>query len=261
MTDTSINSLYVVNTTTNAGLPICYDNYTGPCTSDSLCAVGNYCDYSGFCTLGAAPSSCTADNQCDYGHYCNRSGSCVSGSGNTGSCSTDSTCDYGYYCDNDGSYDNAGLCNNSGLSGGDNTSAACAKDTDCEIGYSCGGNSHCHACAGFIPVGAGPQSIAITPDSSQAYVVNFQDGFNPAGTVSVINTSTNAVSATLTMGMYPSHAALTPNGSTVYVTNNQDVTVSSHQHFHQHGLGEDHGWRRARLDRLHPGWLQSVCAE
>jgi YVTN family beta-propeller protein len=43
-----------------------------------------------------------------------------------------------------------------------------------------------------------PEDIAITPDGTSAYVTN-----TGSNTVSVINTSTNAVSATVTVGSNP----------------------------------------------------------
>jgi len=45
-------------------------------------------------------------------------------------------------------------------------------------------------------------------------------------TVSVINTSTNTVVATITVGSHPSSVAITPNGDYAYVTNYYDGTVS-----------------------------------
>jgi YVTN family beta-propeller protein len=49
-----------------------------------------------------------------------------------------------------------------------------------------------------IPVGESPFGIAITPDGAFAYVANFDDG-----TVSVIDTSTNSVVATVLLGGGP----------------------------------------------------------
>jgi YVTN family beta-propeller protein len=56
-----------------------------------------------------------------------------------------------------------------------------------------------------------------------AYVPN--GGSNP-GTVSVIDTATDTVSATITVGHGPEGAAVTPDGAHTYVTNNTDGTVS-----------------------------------
>ena len=59
------------------------------------------------------------------------------------------------------------------------------------------------------------------PDGSTVYVTNVIDG-----TVSVIATATNTVTATIPVGSGPRGVAVTPDGSTVYVTNFQDNTVS-----------------------------------
>ena len=44
--------------------------------------------------------------------------------------------------------------------------------------------------------------------------------------VSVINTTTNSLAATVTVGVNPQGVAVTPDGSNVYVTNENDGTVS-----------------------------------
>lgn len=72
-----------------------------------------------------------------------------------------------------------------------------------------------------VPVGSIPCGVAITPDGAHVYVTNDGDG-----TVSVIDTATNAVSATITVGSVPLGVAITPNGLTAYVTNVGDGTVS-----------------------------------
>ena len=72
-----------------------------------------------------------------------------------------------------------------------------------------------------IPVGPGPEGIAVTPDGSKVYVANsFSD------TVSVIDTATNTVVATVTVGSGPVGIAVSPDGSQVYVTNSHSGTVS-----------------------------------
>ena len=54
-------------------------------------------------------------------------------------------------------------------------------------------------------------SLAITPDGTKAYVVN---QLTVGGTVSVINTSTNTVSATITVGTASRLALrITPDGT------------------------------------------------
>jgi len=71
-----------------------------------------------------------------------------------------------------------------------------------------------------IPVGAGPKGVAVTPDGSKVYVTNSVDG-----TVSVINTATNTVSATIPVGSSPWGVAVTLDGSRVYVANHGTVSV------------------------------------
>lgn len=65
-----------------------------------------------------------------------------------------------------------------------------------------------------IPVGPGPQGIAVTPDGRHVYVSSaFSDD------VSVIATATNTVTATVPVGGGPHNVAVTPDGSHAYVTN------------------------------------------
>jgi uncharacterized repeat protein (TIGR01451 family) len=113
-----------------------------------------------------------------------------------------------------------------------------------------------------VTVGNGPQGVAITPDGTRAYVVNFFSnnvsvidtatntvttvdvGTNPfgvaitpdgagayvtnrtSGNVSVIDTGTNMVTATVDVGTAPFGVAITPDGARAYVTNSSDDTVS-----------------------------------
>jgi YVTN family beta-propeller protein/autotransporter-associated beta strand protein len=62
-----------------------------------------------------------------------------------------------------------------------------------------------------IPVGDGPFDIDITPDGRKVYVSNV------SGTVSVIDTATGTVTATITIGAARGLAA-SPNGQRIYVT-------------------------------------------
>jgi phospholipase C len=59
-----------------------------------------------------------------------------------------------------------------------------------------------------------PFAAAATPDGSEVWVT--ESGGN---TVSVIDTSTNAVTATVVVGIYPQGIAITPDGTTAYVAN------------------------------------------
>jgi len=78
-----------------------------------------------------------------------------------------------------------------------------------------------------IPVEDGPCDIAFTPNGNYAYVDNYYgaSGTTP-GTVSVISTATNTVTATITVGNNPSNIAMAPNGQYVYTTNYGSGTVS-----------------------------------
>jgi YVTN family beta-propeller protein len=58
--------------------------------------------------------------------------------------------------------------------------------------------------------------------AQNAYITNF----DATGTVSVINTATNKVTATIPVGSYPFGVAVSPNGARVYVANNGSETVS-----------------------------------
>ena len=63
---------------------------------------------------------------------------------------------------------------------------------------------------------AGAQALA-----QNAYITNLD-----ANTVSVIDTTSNTVTATIPVGADPWGVAVTPDGSTVYVANDGDGTVS-----------------------------------
>ncbi|MSY45465.1 MAG: YncE family protein, partial [Actinobacteria bacterium] len=56
---------------------------------------------------------------------------------------------------------------------------------------------------------------------TKAYVTDFN-----TDTVSVINTATNTVSATITVGDGPYGVVITPDGTKAYVTNRRDGSVS-----------------------------------
>ncbi|MDV9187061.1 PxKF domain-containing protein [Streptomyces sp. SR27] len=68
--------------------------------------------------------------------------------------------------------------------------------------------------AGTVPVGTRPGPVAVSPDGSQVWVAN-QFG----GSISVIDTATLTVTATLTGG-YPSAIAFSPDGAHVYAAEN-----------------------------------------
>jgi YVTN family beta-propeller protein len=64
----------------------------------------------------------------------------------------------------------------------------------------------------------------VTPDGSKVYVAN-SGSFNPS-TVSVIDTATNTVSATVPVGLGPVGVAVKPDSGKVYVANEGANTVS-----------------------------------
>jgi YVTN family beta-propeller protein len=61
----------------------------------------------------------------------------------------------------------------------------------------------------------------MSSDGSKLYVANYDDN-----TVSVINSGTNVVLATIPVGTYPQGISVSPDGSNVYVANESDSTVS-----------------------------------
>ncbi len=98
-----------------------------------------------------------------------------------------------------------------------------------------------------IPVGIYPYTTVISADGSKVYATNwggrvpgpgdFTDGNFPVvvdrrtgipatGTVSVIDTASNAVVKTIDVGLHPTGMALSPAGDRLYVTNANSDTVS-----------------------------------
>ena len=71
----------------------------------------------------------------------------------------------------------------------------------------------------LINIGSIPYGIAITPNGEYVYVAN------SAGTVSVINTTTNTVTATITGFANAYDVAISPNGKYAYVTGGQGLAV------------------------------------
>jgi YVTN family beta-propeller protein len=66
----------------------------------------------------------------------------------------------------------------------------------------------------LIPVGRGPQTIAITPDYTRAYVANDTDD-----TVTPIVTATNRPLAPIKVGRFPDAIVISPDGKMAYVAN------------------------------------------
>src|SRR5262249_2684922 len=74
-----------------------------------------------------------------------------------------------------------------------------------------------------IPVGDTPAGVAVTPDGSTVYVASHNRGFD---IVSVINTATKTVFATIPVGSHPAGLAVTLDGSKVYVADSGASAVS-----------------------------------
>lgn len=72
-----------------------------------------------------------------------------------------------------------------------------------------------------IPLGSGPDAIAITPNGTAAYVVNVS-----SGTVTPIATATNTPGPAIPVGKQPVSIAITPDGQTAYVANGGSGTVT-----------------------------------
>jgi YVTN family beta-propeller protein len=72
-----------------------------------------------------------------------------------------------------------------------------------------------------VPTGSFPFDAAVTPDGTRVYVTN-----NGSNNVSVLDTATTTVVATVPVGTGPAGVAVTPDGTRVYVNNNQSNNVS-----------------------------------
>ena len=73
----------------------------------------------------------------------------------------------------------------------------------------------------YIKVGNTPSGITSSLDGSNVYVSNIQDN-----TISVINTITGTVTATIPVGKSPDGLCISPNGATLYVANSKSNTLS-----------------------------------
>ena len=73
-----------------------------------------------------------------------------------------------------------------------------------------------------MSVGSGPMNAAVTPDGSQAWIVN-----SSSNSVSVIDTATNTViGSPIAVGTEPLGIALSPNGATAWVANHNGDSLS-----------------------------------
>ncbi len=82
----------------------------------------------------------------------------------------------------------------------------------------------------LIHVGADPEGLAVTPDGSQVWVLDTgpQTGDAPTslGAISLVSTSTDAVTATLRLpSTDPREIAFSPSGATAYVTSGDGLLV------------------------------------
>jgi YVTN family beta-propeller protein len=73
---------------------------------------------------------------------------------------------------------------------------------------------------GTVAVGGEPNSVAVHPNNTTAYVANSLDG-----TVSVVNLATLSVTQTIPVGAEPLGVALSPNGTRLYVANSASNNV------------------------------------
>jgi YVTN family beta-propeller protein len=71
-----------------------------------------------------------------------------------------------------------------------------------------------------VTVGGTPYDPAVTPDSKYVYVANFEN-------VSVIDTATNKVVATVVTEKFPMGIAITPDGKYAYGTQSSDLPIES----------------------------------
>ena len=81
-----------------------------------------------------------------------------------------------------------------------------------------------------LPVGTNPVDVAVTPNGNYAYVaayVTTEYGREVGGTVSVISTSSNTVTATISGLSNLGDVAITPNSEYAYVTSGNSVLVIS----------------------------------
>jgi YVTN family beta-propeller protein len=76
---------------------------------------------------------------------------------------------------------------------------------------------------GTISMGAyaGAAAVALSPDGTTAYVANAD-----SNAVSVIDLTTDAVTATIPVGLFPDSLTVTPDGRSVYIANSSSESIS-----------------------------------
>ncbi len=92
-------------------------------------------------------------------------------------------------------------------------------------------NTMTDAPVAVIPVQFSPLGVALAPNGKFAYVTNTGAvcdlcPVNQPSSVSVIDTATYSVVATIPVGQYPAGVAITPNGAFAYVANYNSNSVS-----------------------------------
>jgi YVTN family beta-propeller protein len=73
-----------------------------------------------------------------------------------------------------------------------------------------------------LPGDSSPYDVAVTPDGAEVWVTSHET----SGFVHVIDTSTNAVAASIRVGREPVQVAISPDGTLAYVTNEGDNRLS-----------------------------------
>jgi YVTN family beta-propeller protein len=80
----------------------------------------------------------------------------------------------------------------------------------------------------LVPVGQDPESVAVTPDGTQAWVADTgpQTGLPTLGAINVVSTATDKVTSTLSLPVAdPRAIAFSPSGATAYVTTAEGLVV------------------------------------
>jgi YVTN family beta-propeller protein len=99
----------------------------------------------------------------------------------------------------------------------------------------------------LVNVGQDPESVAVTPDGSQAWVADTgpQTGLPSLGGIDVISTATDQVTARLRLRTDPQQIAFSPSGATAYVTSGEGLLVINTATLKVvavvHGLGDPEG--------------------
>ena len=88
-------------------------------------------------------------------------------------------------------------------------------------------------------LGSHPGDAAVTPNGNFVYVTN-----SGSNSVSVINTASNSLTATIPVGSYPVGVAITPNGKYIYVANEGSNSVSVINAAHQLGYYNNYWFKR-----------------